>query len=77
MDHENSPLEYDYDSAPVTGTMPIIAEGMSSLEEWTEMRRETLPGLADDPLTATFSDLDLEPIRAALPVEFDEDFWAV
>lgn len=77
MDDENSSLDYDYDAAPHTGSMPVIAEGMSSLEDWTEMRREYLPGLADDPLTATFSDLDLEPARAALPVEFNEDFWAV
>ncbi|MCU1549999.1 MAG: hypothetical protein JWR36_559 [Glaciihabitans sp.] len=72
----SSALDYDFDRA-LPERMPELPDGMTSLEEWTDMRRETLPGLADDPLTATFTDLDLAPARANLPLEFDESYWAV
>jgi hypothetical protein len=75
-DDENSTLDYDLDERVSDGPI-VIPEGVTHLETWGQLSHDKLPGLSNDPLTQTFSDLDLETARAELPAGFDENYWSV
>lgn len=70
--------QFDYDTFPATGTISAITPGPFVTNDWEPEARLDHQRLAGDPLTATFSDLDLAPAREHLltSAEFDASYWA-
>jgi hypothetical protein len=84
-DPMNQPDEYaqsfgfdsDFEPSLSPSVTPPGTPGSLSLPEWDEEFRSERPGLASDPLTATFTDLDLSEVRTRLlPAEFDTFDWS-
>ena len=70
--------EFDYDTFTATGSITAILPGSLQTSDWMPEARLDPQTLANDPLTATFSDLDLAPAREQLlsHSEFDANYWS-
>jgi hypothetical protein len=82
MSDSASEFDLDFEAYPSTGTLAIVREsasrlGDASLGDWEQAYKLDRPGLGTDPLTATFTDLDLAPARTTLqPAEPDHsEYW--
>jgi hypothetical protein len=71
---------FDFDAFPATGVLSVVAPtppiGLGSMDDWES--NALPPSIAElrNPLTATFSDLDLAPARDILPSSLEEpDYW--
>jgi hypothetical protein len=75
--HDGSDFDLDFERYPNTATLTVFQQDLPPTEDW-ESGRFDRPATADDPLTATFSDLDLAPAREELrhSAEWDADYWS-
>jgi len=72
-----SDFDLDFERFPSTATLTVVRPDLPPTEDWESGRLDATE-LADDPLTATFSELDLAPARAELrhSAEWDADYWS-
>jgi hypothetical protein len=72
-------FNFDWDSAPFTPSTPLASPGGSSFEDWEERYSEDTTGYVPDPLTTSFTDMDLRPALLKLsqtPEWAEHDPWA-
>ncbi len=75
----NTSTEFDYDAFPMTGAISTISAPLPPSNDWEPDIALPIANLANDPLTATFSDLDLAPARdeilARIEIDVDDEYW--
>ncbi|MCU1469428.1 MAG: hypothetical protein JWQ39_577 [Glaciihabitans sp.] len=69
--------EFDYDTFPATDKISVVLPESLQTNDWGPEARLDRQTLANDPLTATLSDMDLAPAREQLlsRSEFDANYW--
>ena len=77
---DDSSEDFDLDWEALTfSSARSVGDGSSSMDEWEERLSFDTTGYVSDPLTTSFTDLDLEPARADLrqsPEWSDLDSWS-
>ncbi len=67
---------FDFDTFPATGAVASIPAGYSPTNDWDDGSSLPAVDFATNPLTASFTDLDLAPARdSPATTEFDAGYW--
>jgi hypothetical protein len=77
MDDDLSEFDLDWIASRALIDAPLFPAGDSSIEDWEERYNRDTTGFVPDPLTTSFTDLDLGPARleaAVAPEWLDEDW---
>jgi hypothetical protein len=70
---KESEYDADWDNSIFTSSIPILKPVETSFDDWEARFNEDTTGFVSDPLTTSFTDLDLRPALLKLG---DTDEWA-
>jgi hypothetical protein len=79
MDEDFSEFDLDWSHAPALLGAPLFPAGDSSVDDWEGRYNRDMSGFVPDPLTTSFTDLDLRPalLEVAVAPEWLDDEWPV
>ncbi|HEY2644377.1 MAG TPA: hypothetical protein VGI56_11550 [Galbitalea sp.] len=77
MEESFTQFDLGWDGAPVAQAAPLFPAGDGSVDDWEARYNEDTTGYVPDPLTTSFTDLDLRPalLAAGVTEEWSTEAW--
>jgi hypothetical protein len=78
MDQDFSEFDLDWSASRAENSAPLFPAGDSSVDDWEKRYSEHTTGFVPDPLTTSFTDLDLRPaLPSAVAPKWHDSAWSV